>query len=350
MKRQTYTTLFFLIAIIITSCNTNTEKEDVQTAPAKKRTIVSSVIATGIVKPQTGSEVKVGSRISGIVDKLYVNVGDTVKKGDLLAKLEEMELLAEYNQALANLENTTTVLKYAQIEQDRQKELYSKNFTSRQNYDNAVKDYELAITRQKQAQANVDYAKVQLDYTNIIAPTNGVVASIATQEGETVAAMFAAPTFVTIIDLDRLEVRAYVDETDISAISNGQKVQFSVDTYADVKFQGLVKTIYPKAEVIDNVVNYITIIEITNNFGKLLRPEMTTTVDIITDSIPNALTVPNKAITKDNGANVVYIYDGSEMIKKKVSLGKRGKLYTQIKSGIRENDKVVLNSFNVLNN
>ncbi len=349
MTRRIQIITYLLLAGLLISCNTKEKMEEYQTTPVKKRTISSSVIATGIVKPQTGAEVKVGSRISGIVKELNVNVGDIVKKGDLLAKLEETELRAEYNQSLANLENATTVLKYAKIEMDRQQKLLEKNFISQQNYDNAVREYELALTGKKQAEANLDYAKVQLDYTNIIAPTSGVVASISTQEGETVAAMFAAPTFVTIIDLDRLEVRAYVDETDIGKINKGQKVEFTVDTYTDVKFEGIVQAIYPKAEIIDNVVNYVSIIEITNKQGKLLRPEMTTTVDIITESIENVLTVPNKAITKSEGSSVVYTMENENIVKRQVETGAQGRLYTQIVSGLKENEKVVLNSLNIIN-
>ncbi|MCB2196299.1 MAG: efflux RND transporter periplasmic adaptor subunit [Bacteroidetes bacterium] len=349
MKRKIQIITYLLLAGFLISCNNKEKIEEYQTTPVKKRTISSSVIATGIVKPQTGAEVKVGSRISGIVKELNVNVGDIVKKGDLLAKLEETELRAEYNQSLANLENAKTVLKYAKIEMERQQKLLEKNFTSQQNFDNAVREYELALTGKKQAEANLDYAKVQLDYTNIIAPTSGVVASISTQEGETVAAMFAAPTFVTIIDLNRLEVRAYVDETDIGKINKGQKVEFTVDTYSDVKFEGIVQAIYPKAEIIDNVVNYVSIIEITNKHGKLLRPEMTTTVDIITESIENVLTVPNKAISRSEGSNVVYTMENENIVKKIVETGAQGRLYTQIVSGLKENERVILNSLNIIN-
>ena len=349
MKRKIQIVALLLVSGILISCNNKEKVEEYQTTLVKKRTISSSVIATGIVKPQTGAEVKVGSRISGIVKELNVNVGDVVKKGDLLAKLEETELRAEYNQSLANLENAETVLKYAKIEMERQKKLLEKNFTSQQSYDYSVKEFEMAITSKKQAEANLDYAKVQLDYTNIIAPTSGVVASIATQEGETIAAMFAAPTFLTIIDLNRLEVKAYVDETDISKIIKGQKVEFTVDTYSDVKFEGVIKAIYPKAEIIDNVVNYVSIIEITNEQGKLLRPEMTTTVDIITESINDVLTVPNKAISKSEGNEFVFKMDNENIVKIKVKTGAKGKLYTQIMSGLKENDKVVLNSMNFNN-
>lgn len=340
-----------IIALIFTalflSCTNDETTVEYQTTLVKRRSINSSVVATGVVKPQTGAEVKVGSRISGIVKKLYVNIGDTVKKGDLLAMLEDVELQAEYKQSLANLENSETVLKYAKIEMERQNNLFDKNYTSQQSFDNSIKEYEIALTKKTQAEANLDYAKIQLDYTKIIAPTDGVVASISTQEGETVAATFAAPTFLTIIDIKRLEVRAYVDETDISKIIDGQKVLFTVDTYSDVQFEGVVKTIYPKAEIIDYVVNYLAIIEITNTQGKLLRPEMTTTVEIITQSTEDVLAVPNKAITRDKGNSVIYVLKNDELEKRIVEIGSTGQFYTQILSGLKENEKIVVNSLDI---
>jgi RND family efflux transporter MFP subunit len=347
MQRKIKIITYLIAAGMLFSCNNQEKTEEYQTTPVKRRNISTSVIATGIVKPQTGAEVKVGSRISGIVKELNVNVGDYVQKGDLLARLEETELRAEYNQTMANLDNALTVLKYAKIEMKRQEKLLEKNFISKQDYDNAVRDYELALTGKKQAEANVDYAKVQLSYTNIIAPTNGVVASISTQEGETVAAMFAAPTFVTIIDLNRLEVQAYVDETDIGKISKDQQVEFTVDTYANAKFKGVVSTIYPKAVIVDNVVNYVSIIEITDKQGKLLRPEMTTTVDIITKSIENALTIPGKAVTRKSGQSIVYLLENEKLVERKVTTGEQGKIYTQITSGLKENERVILNSLSI---
>ena len=204
-----------------------------------------------------------GSRVSGIVKRLHVNIGDRVEKGQLLGELDPTEFNARYNQALAALENAKAELDYAALNLKRQRSLKKKNFTSQDKVDAAEKSHEVMVSVFKQTEANLDYARIQLGYTRIKAPISGVVASVSTQEGETVAASFTAPTFVIIIDLERLEVQAYVDETDIGRIEKGQRASFTVDTYPGIDFEGTVTAIYPKAEMKDNVVNYITIIDIS---------------------------------------------------------------------------------------
>src|SRR5262249_52948126 len=134
------------------------------------------------------------------------------------------------------------------------------------------------------ARASLAYATAQLEYAHIVAPIAGVVASVSTQEGETVAAAFAAPTFVTLLDPTRLEVLAYVDEPDIGRIRAGQTATFTVDTYGDREFDGLVTTVYPKAEIRDNVVNYVTVVRFQPPRDGTLRPEMTTTLRIATET------------------------------------------------------------------
>ncbi len=341
-KRIQLIALMIMLAFLI-SCNKESEEKQYETIVVKPKTINNTVLATGIIKPQVGAEVRVGSRASGIVEKLFVVVGDKVKKGDILAKLDDNELRAQYNQVLANLKNAQTTLKYALQEKQRQETLLNKDFTSKQAYDFAVKNYEIAASQVDLLIANLDYANIQLDYTTIIAPVSGVVASVSTQEGETVAAVFSSPTFVTIIDTSRLEVRAYVDETDISKVTAGQQVEFSVDTYQGIVFKGEVVSIYPKAEIIDNVVDYIVIIKITDKKGKTLRPEMTTTVNILMNSLENVIAVPNKAITMENGESFVYVLENEKPVQKKILTGIKNKSQTQVISGIQINEKLILN-------
>lgn len=341
---KTINWLFALIfAVGLLSCDNEATKQEYETTIAKRRTFSSTVLATGVIKPKVGAEVRVGSRVSGIVKKLNVYVGDIVKKGTLLASLDDIELTAQYNQVAANLENAKTALKYATIEKERQQALLAESVTPRQTYERAVKEYEVAQAQLAQVTANLDYAKIQLDYTKIIAPINGVVASVSTQEGETVAAMFAAPTFLTIIDLKRLEIRTYVDETDISKVTEGQKAEFTVDTYSNITFEGKVKAIYPKAEIIDNVVNYVVIVDISTNKGKILRPEMTTTVNILNESLEDVLALPNKAITHKNGEDFVYVLKDGKSEERKITTGLKNKSLTQIISGLTENEKIILN-------
>ncbi|OGU66909.1 MAG: hypothetical protein A2499_06320 [Stygiobacter sp. RIFOXYC12_FULL_38_8] len=342
MKKKSL--LIMLILIVgLTACESETNEPQYETTIVKTKSLSSTVLATGVIKPKVGAEVRVGSRVSGVVKKLNVHVGDIVRKGDSLANLDDIELAAQYNQVAANLEIAKSTLKFAGIEKDRQEILLEQNAVSKQSYDLAVKTFEVAQAEVAQVKANLDYAKVQLDYTRIFAPIDGSIASVSTQEGETVAAMFTAPTFLTIIDLKRLEVRAYVDETDISKVKEGQKTEFTVDTYPSITFEGIVKAIYPKAELIDNVVNYVIIIDISDSKGKILRPEMTTTVNILSESLENVIAIPNKAISHKNGDDFVYVLKDGKAVERKVTTGVKNKMLTQIISGLAKNEELILN-------
>lgn len=245
-----------------------------------RRDIGSAVTATGVVKPRIGAEVRVGSRISGVVQRLRVRIGDAVMKGQLLAELDARDLLAQRDQAAAALASARATLGYAQADLQRKRGLSAAQIIPANDLELAERAATVAEQQLAEAAARLDYAATQLGYSRIHAPIAGVVSSISTQEGETVAASFAAPTFVTLLDLDRLEVRAYVDETDIGRIRAGQKARFTVDTYPDHEFEGVVTTIYPQAEIRDNVVNYVTVVRFEPPRDRTLRPEMTAMVKI----------------------------------------------------------------------
>lgn len=313
-----------------------------RTGIVTRRDIGSSVLATGIIKPSIGAEVRVGSRVSGIVKHLHVKIGNKVEKGQLLGELDPTEFKARYNRALAALESAGARLNYAALTLERRQSLKKKDFTSQDKVDEAERAHEVAESDLKQAKANLDYARIQLEYTRIRAPIPGVVASVSTQEGETVAASFAAPTFVIIIDLDRLEVWAYVDETDIGRIKKGQKAFFTVDTYTDIEFEGKVTAIYPKAEMKDNVVNYITIIDITGNKGLTLRPEMTATVKIFQQTRPKVLAVPKRAVKREGGEKCVYVLKETQPVKRWVDAGWTDGKYIEITRGLEEGEKVII--------
>jgi len=214
------------------------------------------------------------------VRRLYVRVGDVVTTGAALAELDDRDLVAQRNQARAALELAKANAEYARADLHRKQELHS--LIAASDLDVARRADTVAVQQVAQAKASLDFAAAQLDYTRIVAPIGGVVASVATQEGETVAASFAAPTFVTLIDLARLEVWAYVDETDIGRIRVGQPARFTVDTYGDEEFAGRVAAIYPRPEIRDNVVDYVVVIRFDPPRDRTLRPEMTTTVRINT--------------------------------------------------------------------
>lgn len=350
MKKKWYIIFGSLITIVVLYfivnsffSNTNEKSDNFKTAVVTRRDIGSSVLSTGIIKPMVGAEVRVGSRVSGLVKSLHANVGDYVKKGQIIAELEPSELKAKYNQSFAALQNAKANYEYAKLDLERQKSLLKQNFISQNQLDLAEKTFEINKAQLEQAQANLDYAKVQLEYTKITAPITGIVASVSTQEGETVAASFSAPTFVTIIDLERLEVWAYVDETDIGRIKENQNATFTVDTYSDTDFEGIVTAIYPKAVIQDNVVNYVSTLKITDFKEKILRPEMTVTVTIYLEKKENVLTVPNNAIKREQGKTVVTVLDNDgKMNQRTVKTGYSSNGYVEILEGVREGEKVVI--------
>lgn len=254
------------------------DAEPEQKAPVVRRVrraAETTVTATGVIKPMSGAEVRVGSRVSGVVRRLFVRIGDPVRKGQVLAELDARELAARRAQVAASVESARADLSYAEADLRRKRELWSEKLLPQSELDLAERACTVARQRLKEGEANLESADTQLGYTRIEAPIAGVVSSISTQEGETVAASFAAPTFVTLLDLDRLEVWAYVDETDIGRIQAGQTARFTVDTYPGQEFEGRVTTIYPQAEIRDNVVNYVTVVRFEPPRDRTLRPEMT---------------------------------------------------------------------------
>jgi multidrug efflux pump subunit AcrA (membrane-fusion protein) len=363
------------------------------TAKVVRRDLASSVLATGAVKPQVGAEVRVGARISGKVEHLYANIGDVVKKGQVLAELEKADLEAKVNQRSAELEMAEAKLaavkslrprEIEKAEADvaqwqatvelngkdlaRQDELLKQDFTSQQARDRAqeqlaVSQARLASVRKalelakkgyeedlRQAAADVARAKaalandkVQLSYATITAPIDGVIGSVSTQEGETVAAGLSAPTFVTIIDLGRLQVDTFVDEVDIGKIKPGQTGTFTVDSFPSREFAGKVVAIYPKAVIQENVVNYDVVVEITDPYDGLLRPEMTASVTIQLDARENVLAVPVKAVKRERAKSVVYVMSSAGSAQaREVKVGWKDSQWVEIVSGLEEGQTVLL--------
>lgn len=256
---------------------------DAAAVRVKRRAPEPVVKASGVIKPMIGAEVRVGARVSGIVERLYVRIGDVVEKGQLLAELDDRELVARRNQTTASLNLAEANRSYARAELARMRSLSAERLIAPSSLDLAEQAYEVARQQRKSAQAGVDEAVTQLGYARIVAPIAGVVSAVSTQEGETVAASFAAPTFVTLLDLTRLEVWAYVDETDIGRVRVGQPARFTVDTYSDHEFEGRVTSIHPQAEIRDNVINYVAVVTFEPPRDRVLRPEMTAMVRIETN-------------------------------------------------------------------
>ncbi len=327
-----------------------------ETARVIKRDFSATVLATGAVKPQVGAEVKVGARISGKVEHLYANIGDTVKKGQVIAELEKADLeaglaryQAEVDVAEAKINDAMARMKLAVREYQRQKNLLAKDLTSQGVFDKALKEKEVAeaalLVTQKQhnaAQAALREAQVRLSYATLTAPIAGVVASVATQEGETVAAGLNAPTFVNIIDLQRLQVDAYVDEVDIGKIRAGQRAMFTVDTYPAQEFEGKVVAIYPKAVIQENVVNYDVVIEITSPYQGLLMPEMTTSVTVFLETRKEVLAIPARAVKRERGKTIVYILDNGQITARQIRTGWRDGSWIEVATGLNKGQTVLI--------
>jgi len=192
-------------------------------------------------------------------------------------------------------------------------------------------------------QARLRTATIQLGYSEIHAPIRGVIADVTTRQGETVAASFAAPTFVTIVDLDRLEVQAYVDETDIGRIFVDQRATFSVDTYPEADFTARVTAINPKAELQNVVFNYVVILQFDTQDAYALRPEMTAHVLLELEQRTDVLTLPRRAIKREQGRQLVTVRCGGAWMDQQIETGWRTDRSVEIRDGLAEGETVQLN-------
>jgi macrolide-specific efflux system membrane fusion protein len=309
--------------------------------PVERRDMGSVVQATGIIKPKVGAEVKVGARITGKVERLYANIGDRVKSGQVLVQLEQDDLKARVDQAQASSDEAAAVHEKAKSDLERDRELAKQGYLSEQALDNLRNAVDIARARLARARADLEYARAQLSYATIRAPLSGTIASVTTQAGETVAAGLNAPTFITIIDLSKLEVNAYVDETDIGKISAGQKALFTVDTFPDRDFSGTVTAVYPRAVLQENVVNYITLISIRDAEGRL-KPDMTANVTITLQKRTGAIAVPGAAVRREGGRKYVLVMADGRQEKREVRTGWKDGGYMEITSGLTAGETVVV--------
>lgn len=270
------------------------EEISLETAPTSRIAISNSVTATGTVEPVT--EVEVGTQVSGIIDRLYVDYNDVVKAGQLIAEMDKVTLQAELESSEAELASCKTEYEYQSKNYARTKTLHEKELVSDQEYDEALYLYEKARNAYAQSQAAIVKVKQNLDYATITSPIDGVVISRAVEEGQTVAAGFETPTLFTIAnDLTQMRVIADVDEADIGQVADGQRVQFTVDAYPDDTFEGTVEQVRLEATTESSVVTYEVVITAYNPDLKL-KPGLTANVTIFTLEKENALSVPTKAL------------------------------------------------------
>jgi RND family efflux transporter MFP subunit len=334
------------------------------TALVERRDFSSSVLATGAARPQVGAEVKVGARISGKLARLHANVGDQVARGQVIAELEQEDLRAAFAQreaevavAEARLTVAEARMQLAEAEAARQRTLHGNGIASQKAVDIATHDNEVASATIELSRRQIDAARaaqreaeVRLSYATIRAPIAGVIGSVSTQEGETVAAGLSAPTFVTLIDLERLQVDAFVDEVDIGKVKPAQRAIFTVDAFPEIDFEGRVATIYPKAFIEENVVTYDVVLDILTPYVDHLRPDMTASVTIFLETRKDVLAVPSEAILREKGKSLVRVLRGEKMVPQEVRVGWRDSGWIEVVSGLEEGESVLLKEGTAENN
>jgi RND family efflux transporter MFP subunit len=327
------------------------------TAAAAMREFSAAVTAIGAVKPQIGAEVRVGTRISGKLMRLPANIGDRVQRGQVIAELESADLaatVARHEAAVAvareRIADSEARQKLSEATYQRQMSLLKISGTSRQLVDEALREtqsaaagVQIAIRERELAEAQLREARVNLSYATITAPISGVIGSVTTQEGETVAAGLNAPTFVVIVDLDRLQVNAFVDEVDIGKVQLGQRVTFNVDAFPSEDFTGTVAAIYPSATIQDNVVKYVVAIAVEDENRGLLRPEMTASVRIQLET-RTVLAIPARAIRQEGGRAVVHVMNGEATETRPIRIGWRDGPWAEIADGLDEGERILMSA------
>ena len=360
----------FAIAVAAWLLSGNKKDEQVsfvteEVAPAN---IQNSITATGSVEPV--DTVAVGTQVSGIIDKIYVDFNSTVKKGQVLAVLDTKNLTSTLNSAKANLQSAqanmqsaNAALGYQRANYNRYKALYQKGLVSANDFESARLSYRQAeeqVAMMKEsvvaAQESVRTAQTNLGYATIVSPIDGTIINKYVAEGQTVAASFSTPELFGVArDLKKMQVLADVDEADIGDVRPGESATFTVDAYPDDTFQGTVQQVRLGGSTSNNVVTYKVVIS-TSNADLKLKPGMTANVTIYTQQKSGVLSVPTKALRftpaketvgkmkiKDisNAKNKVWTIEGNNIVAHQVNIGMSDGTHTQIVSGVKQGQKVI---------
>ena len=360
----------FAIGVVAWLLSGNKKDEQVsfvteEVAPAN---IQNSITATGSVEPV--DTVAVGTQVSGIIDKIYVDFNSTVKKGQVLAVLDTKNLTSTLNSAKANLQSAqanmqsaNAALGYQRANYNRYKALYQKGLISANDFESARLSYRQAeeqVAMMKEsvvaAQESVRTAQTNLGYATIVSPIDGTIINKYVAEGQTVAASFSTPELFGVArDLKKMQVLADVDEADIGDVRPGESATFTVDAYPDDTFQGTVQQVRLGGSTSNNVVTYKVVIS-TSNADLKLKPGMTANVTIYTQQKSGVLSVPTKALRftpaketvgkmkiKDisNAKNKVWTIEGNNIVAHQVNIGMSDGTHTQIVSGVKQGQKVI---------
>jgi HlyD family secretion protein/macrolide-specific efflux system membrane fusion protein len=346
---------------------------------------------TGIIKSQVGGMVKIGARSTGVIDRMLVKVGDHVEAGQLVATVDSRELVAQADEARARLASLRAEREriariyplriaeaeselalaqsratYSQNNYQRQQSLVAERVISqdelekarqqagidagqvnsrkaslereRQDFTQETRKAALAVT---QAEAALAALEIRISYTSVKSSITGTVSQVTAQEGETIVAGLQVANLVTVIDPTRLEMWVYVDETDVGLAKPGQAVEFRVDAYPGRIFEGAIATIYPEPEIRDNIVYYRALVEIDREQAELLRPEMTTQVQIVVEQRDHVLRLPNAALKWVSGEQIVFVrQNGGGIGQVTPKLGLTGVTHSEIVDGLAEGDEV----------
>lgn len=342
------------LAVWLLSGGKKEEKITFDTAAVAPANIMNSITATGTIEPVTS--VTVGTQVSGIVSKLFVDYNSVVKKGQVIAELDKTNLMSQLNTAKTQLATAQSQLNYQTTNYKRYKTLFEKGLVAADDFDNAKLSYTQAKEQVASAKEEVQRAQTNLGYATITSPIDGVVLSKSVEEGQTVAASFSTPELFTIAqDLTNMQVVADVDEADIGDVKEGERVTFTVDAYPDDTFEGEVKQVRQEATTTNNVVTYEVVISAPNADLKL-KPGLTANVTIYTAERKGVLSVPSKAlrfipqketvgkmkiVDVANAKNKVWTIEGNSIVAHKVNIGMTDGTNTQIVGGIAEGTKVV---------
>ena len=323
------------------------------TAKVAPANLMTSVTATGTIEPVTS--VTVGTQVSGIVSKLYVDYNSVVKKGQVIAELDKTNLVSQLNASKATLASAQSKLNYESSNYKRYDALYKKGLVSADEYESAQLTYKQAREQVASAKEEVQRAQTNLGYATITSPIDGIVLSKAVEEGQTVAASFSTPELFTIAqNLKEMQVVADVDEADIGDVREGERVTFTVDAYPDDTFEGTVKQVRQEATTTNNVVTYEVVISAPNADLKL-KPGLTANVTIYTAERKNVTCVPSKALrytpTKEtigkrkivdcNGKNKVWTLEGNNIVAHRVNIGMTDGTNTELLDGLKTGTQVI---------
>ena len=355
MKKNNIMTLTTLL--LATAMWSGCEKKSeftYKTAEAVVQDITTSVTATGTIEPVTS--VTVGTQVSGIVSKLYVDYNSIVKAGDVIAELDRTNLMSELSSAKASLNSAQSELDYQKANHERYKTLHEKGLISANEYEQVRLSFIKAQQTLTNHKENVKKAQTNLGYATITSPIDGVVLSKAVEEGQTVASSFNTPTLFTIAkDLTDMRVIANVDEADIGEVKEGQRVTFTVDAFPEDTFQGFVSQVRQEAAAESNVVTYEVVISAPNEDLKL-KPGLTANVNIFTLEMKDILTIPNKAlrftpneamlsegetIQNAEGKTKVWVKEGTVLKAMPVKTGMTNGTLTQVLEGLAPGTEII---------